>query len=129
MPLSIGVVIPGSVRLAFWGGSVYTTPSGEAQDWGFPHWLVEGNEVGSLTSSTPRATDIESTVRKTHAPQETPSVQSPIVQTAFAIWDVASFSGVAYQVTVEMFRERALQSESEGSGISSDWGWGNACKD
>ena len=54
VPSSIGVVIPGSVRLAFWGGSVYTTPSGEAQDWGFPLWVVEGNEVGPLTSSTPR---------------------------------------------------------------------------
>jgi len=29
VPSSIGVVIPGIVRLAFWGGSVYTTPSAE----------------------------------------------------------------------------------------------------
>jgi len=29
----------------------------------FPLWVVEGNEVGPLISSTPRATDIESTVR------------------------------------------------------------------
>jgi len=63
VPSSIGVVIPGSVRLAFWGGSVYTTPSGWAQGRGFPFWVVEGNEVGPLTSSTPRATGVELTVR------------------------------------------------------------------
>ena len=63
VPSSIGVVIPGNVRLAFWGGSVYTTQSGKVQRRGFPLWLVEGNEVGTLTFSTARATDFESTVR------------------------------------------------------------------
>jgi len=28
-----------------------------------------------------------------------------------------------------MFRQRVLQGKSEGSDISSDWSWGNACKD
>jgi len=63
VPSSISIVIPGSVRLAFWGGSVYATQSGWAQGRGFPLWVVEGNEVGPLTSSTPRAIGVESTVR------------------------------------------------------------------
>jgi len=48
VPFSIGVLIPGSVWLSFWGDSVYTTPSGWAQGRGFPLWMVEGNEVGPL---------------------------------------------------------------------------------
>jgi len=35
-PFSIGVVIPGNVRLAFWSGSVYTTQKGWYQGRGFP---------------------------------------------------------------------------------------------
>ena len=48
VPFFIGVVIPGSVRLAFWGGSVYTTQSSCNHGRGFPLWLVEGNEVGPI---------------------------------------------------------------------------------
>ena len=88
-PSSIGVKIPGSVRLAFWGGSERLRPMS-----GFPLWVVEGNGVGPLTSSTPRATGVESTVRWLRASQKTPSVQPPIVQTAFVIWDEVLFSGV-----------------------------------
>ena len=56
-------LIHGRVRHASWGGSVYTTQSGWAQGQGFPLWVVEGNEVGPLIASTPRATGVESTVR------------------------------------------------------------------
>jgi len=43
VPSSISVVIPRSVRLAFWGSSVYTTQSSWAQGRGFPLWVVEGS--------------------------------------------------------------------------------------
>ena len=58
VPSSIGAVITRNAWLAVWGGSVYTTPSGLAQGRGLPLCMVEGNEVGPLTSSTPRATDL-----------------------------------------------------------------------
>jgi len=51
MSSSIGIVITRRVQLSFWGGSVYTMQGGWAQGQGFPLWVLEGNEVGSLILS------------------------------------------------------------------------------